>query len=218
MNLKAYPHVYANVAAVPAEEFAARWPNFSPREIACRGTGRVAIDFEAMDTLQRLRTRVGRPLIVNSAYRSPEHNRNVNGAPGSLHLTAKAFDISMSNHKPADFEVAARAVGFKGFGFYRRSNFIHVDTGPARSWGERFPATATGLPVEREAEPETLSEDKAATGALIGGGGSLAGAVAVLPAIGALSPIAQVVAVAAFIVGIGALAYIFRNRIKALAK
>ena len=34
---------------------------------------------------------------------------------------------------------AARAVGFKGFGFYPRSGFIHMDLGQARSWGERFP-------------------------------------------------------------------------------
>ena len=39
----------------------------------------------------------------------------------------------MTNHDPEAFE-AARAVGIRGFGFYRRSGFI----GPARSWGERF--------------------------------------------------------------------------------
>ena len=32
-----------------------------------------------------------------------------------------------------------RAVGFKGFGFYPRSGFIHIDLGPARTWGEPFP-------------------------------------------------------------------------------
>ena len=43
------------------------------------------------------------------------------------------------------FEAAARAVGFQGFGFYPRSGFIHIDLGPARSWGERFPKRATRL-------------------------------------------------------------------------
>lgn len=216
-ELKAYPHIYPNVSAVPLEAFKARWPNFHPSEIACRGTGRVAFNFEAMDKLQALRTRRNRPLIVNSAYRSPEHNRAVSGAPGSKHLTAEAFDVSMSNHNPQEYERDARAVGFTGFGFYPKSNFIHADIGPARQWGDRFPQTVTGLPVEREAAPETLTEDKSAVAAIVGGGGSIAGAGAVLTGIGSLSPVAQIVAIAAFVVGVGAMAYIFRRHLKALS-
>jgi len=64
---------------VPAELW--RWPNFSPAEIACRGTGQLKLHPEALDKLQTLRDRLGKPLIVNSAYRSPEHNRAVGGAP-----------------------------------------------------------------------------------------------------------------------------------------
>ena len=52
-----------------------RWPNFSPAEIACRGTGQLKLHPAALDTLQALRDRLGKPLIVRSAYRSPEHNR-----------------------------------------------------------------------------------------------------------------------------------------------
>jgi len=218
MTLKPYPHVYPNASAVPAAEFSRRWPNFSPREIACRGTGRVAINFDAMDKLQALRNRRNRPLIVNSAYRSPEHNRAVDGAPGSLHLTAQAFDVSMSNHNPDEYEADAKAVGFSGFGFYPRSNFIHVDNGPARSWGSRFPKTATGLPTENKARPETISEDKSAVAAVIGGGGSIAGAGVMVSSIGALSPTAQIIAVVAFVIGVGAMAYIFRRRLKALSE
>ena len=56
-------------------------------------------------------------LIVNSAYRSPEHNARVRGAKRSKHLEGTAFDISMANHDPAVFEKAARAEGFLGFGY-----------------------------------------------------------------------------------------------------
>lgn len=223
MTLRPHPFVYSNFAQVPEDEFKARWPDFSPREIATRGTaangaGSVSINFEAMDKLQALRSRLGSPLIVNSAYRTPAHNAAVDGAPGSKHLTAEAFDISMSNHNPQEFEAAAREVGFRGFGFYPRSNFMHVDIGPARSWGERFPETTTGLPTEREAAPEALSQDRDAKASVIGGGSVMAGAVALIPALGALSPVAQVIAVGAFIVGFAALAVIFRNRIKKLAQ
>ncbi len=119
-----------------------RWPNFSPAEIACRGTGQLKLHPDALDKLQALRDRLGKPLIVRSAYRSPEHNRNVGGAPRSKHMIGAAFDIAMSKHDPAAFEAAAREVGFLGFGFYPRSGFIHIDLGPARQWGERFPVRA----------------------------------------------------------------------------
>nr|WP_252734139.1 D-Ala-D-Ala carboxypeptidase family metallohydrolase [Paracoccus marinaquae] len=56
-----------------------RWPNFSPAEIACRGTGKLLINEPALDKLQALRDRLGKPLIVRSAYRRSEHNRAVGG-------------------------------------------------------------------------------------------------------------------------------------------
>ena len=60
-----------------------------------------------------------------------------------------AFDIAMANHDPEAFEAAARAIGFRGFGFYPRSGFMHIDLGPARSWGKRFPKRATAFGGKR---------------------------------------------------------------------
>lgn len=80
---------------------------------------------------------ITKPLIVRSAYRSPEHNRFVGGATRSKHMDGAAFDIAMTNHDPVVFEAAARELGFLGFGFYPRSGFIHVDLGPACQWGAR---------------------------------------------------------------------------------
>lgn len=119
-----------------------RWPAFSPQEIACRGTGKLRIDPAAMDKLQALRTRLAAPMIINSAYRSPEHNRKVGGAKNSQHLLGIAFDVSMANHDPEVFEREARACGFTGFGFYPpgKGDFIHLDTGKPRTWGTRWKA------------------------------------------------------------------------------
>ena len=141
-----------------------RWPNFSPAEIACRGTGQIKLHPEALDKLQALRDRLGKPLIVRSAYRSPEHNRAVGGATGSKHLDGAAFDIAMANHDPVAFEAAAREVGFLGFGFYPRSGFIHVDLGPARQWGERFPVRATAFAAETPPAREALAESRTMKG------------------------------------------------------
>jgi hypothetical protein len=141
-----------------------RWKNFSPAEIACRGTGQVKLVPEALDKLQALRDRLGKPLIVRSAYRSREHNRAVGGAKASKHMDGMAFDIAMVNHDPVAFEVAAREVGFLGFGYYPRSGFMHIDLGPARSWGEKFPVRATAFAAETPPAREVLAESRTLRG------------------------------------------------------
>jgi len=142
-----------------------RWKNFSPSEIACRGTGQLKLHPEALDKLQALRDRLGKPLILRSAYRSPEHNRRVGGAPQSKHMEGTAFDISMSNHDPVTFEAAAREVGFLGFGYYPRSGFIHIDLGPTRTWGDRFPVRAVPFAPEVPPAREVLAESRTLQGA-----------------------------------------------------
>ena len=141
-----------------------RWKNFSPAEIACRGSGSLRMSEEALDKLQALRDRLCKPLIVRSAYRSPAHNKAVGGAPRSKHMDGVAFDIAMANHDPVAFEEAARAVGFLGFGFYPRSGFIHIDLGPARQWGERFPVRATAFATEALPAREVLAESRTMKG------------------------------------------------------
>jgi hypothetical protein len=176
-----------------------QWPNFSPRELACKGTGTLLINEDALDKLQTLRKRLGKPLIIRSAYRSPQHNRAVRGATNSLHMQGIAFDVAMTNHDPHEFEQMARDVGFTGFGYYPKSGFMHIDTGPARSWGTPWPKTATGWPVETPRKPETIADDTE-TQAAVGAGvwGVIAATLEKAPLIsgifGDLAPTAQIVA------------------------
>ncbi|MBW6496278.1 MAG: DUF882 domain-containing protein [Burkholderiaceae bacterium] len=171
MTTTTYPHF----RDVPKSAW--HWPNFSPAEIACRGTGALKLDTEAMDRLQSLRAALGKPMLVLSGYRSPAHNKAVGGAPASKHMDGTAFDIAMANHDPVAFEAAARKAGFLGFGFYPRSGFMHIDLGPAREWGERFAPRATAfapeVPPAREvlAESRTLKGSGAAGVATVGAAG-----------------------------------------------
>jgi hypothetical protein len=73
MGISKRPDYLIDDAAIEAW----RWPNFTPQEFACRGSGRLLIVPAYMDKLQRLRTMYGRPLVVTSGYRPPEHNRVV---------------------------------------------------------------------------------------------------------------------------------------------
>jgi zinc D-Ala-D-Ala carboxypeptidase len=176
-----------------------RWRWFSPAEIACRGTGLVLLTDESMDALDRLdrlREKMGHPLIVTSGYRSPEHNRRVGGAPRSLHMRGIAFDISMANVDPHRFEREAKACGFRGVGLYPPQkpsggrNFIHIDTRatPWRGaqWGE-FPMRPTRHAPEPEQKlvREALSDAAPAVGV----GGILEGLLITLePALREIAP------------------------------
>lgn len=197
---------YSDWKMVPANTW--RWPNFSPRELACKGTGSILINEDALDKLQALRTTLGKPLLITSAYRSPEHNRRVGGAKNSYHMQGVAFDVRMENQDPHEFEAAARAAGFTGIGYYPKSGFMHIDTGPARTWGTPWPKTPTSLPAEPVRQPETLREDTEAQAAAGAGIASVAAVAAEhLPVasglLGNLAPTAQIVAlvIAAALIG-----------------
>jgi zinc D-Ala-D-Ala carboxypeptidase len=82
----------------------------------------------------------------------------------SKHLYSAAFDVAIANHDPAAFETAAREVGFLGFGFYPRSGFMHIDLGPARQWGERFPARSVPFAAETPPAREVLAESRTMKG------------------------------------------------------
>ncbi len=64
-------------------------PHFSLREFQCKGRngcgGAVKVDSELVEKLEQLRVRLGKPLILNCAYRCPQHNEEIGGTPNSYH-------------------------------------------------------------------------------------------------------------------------------------
>lgn len=116
----------------------ARWPNFTPQELASKGNGGLIAHYKALDALQYLRGMWKRPMHVTSAYRDAAYNEIVGGAAKSLHLTGRAFDISMpySDAAVVSFFYYAGIAGFRGFGLYldRPRPFVHIDIGMHRTW------------------------------------------------------------------------------------
>lgn len=113
-----------------------RWPNFTPKEISCKGDGLIVIDENALDKLQAMRLELGIPLVINSAYRSEAYNKSVGGAPKSQHLQGRAFDIRITDAlSREEIKYHAKEAGFTGIGDY--NTFVHVDTGPTRYWDLR---------------------------------------------------------------------------------
>lgn len=82
------------------------------------------------------RLNMSSPFNLNSGYRSPVTNASLPGAAQkSLHLRAKAADISTSARSVAQVYNAAWGMQRGGVGKYTGSNFVHVDTGRVRTWG-----------------------------------------------------------------------------------
>jgi len=130
MNTIAYDHW----KQVPRTFAAWPWKFFRPKEMACKGTGKLTVDYRLLDYLDLLRSRCGFPLIVLSAFRTPYHNAFVGGAPMSRHLFADAGDISIVGKDKRLLERLAKEIGFTGFGYYR--TFLHIDLGRTRKWGK----------------------------------------------------------------------------------
>jgi len=85
---------------------------------------------------ENLAKSLGRPITLNSAYRTPEYNRSVGGAKNSMHVQRKAIDVQWGTSSvQGRVNIIQKAIdaGFTGIGCY--NSFIHMDVGGKRQWG-----------------------------------------------------------------------------------
>ena len=81
--------------------------------------------------IQVIRDKIGCPLHINSAYRSPNHNKAIGGVKNSKHLLGKASDLTSRNHTPKQLYDVIESlikdgkISEGGLGLY--NSFVHYD-------------------------------------------------------------------------------------------
>jgi uncharacterized protein YcbK (DUF882 family) len=77
---------------------------------------------------------------VISGFRSPETNERLRSEGGggvakhSLHMQGRAIDVRLGGVACAALSERACELACGGVGYYRTSNFVHLDTGAVRTW------------------------------------------------------------------------------------
>jgi len=99
------------------------------------------IDPKLLDLIYEIRESLGSngTYEVISAYRSPTTNRMLRSrskgvSKNSQHLLGTAIDVRLDDVPTKKLRDAALAMKKGGVGYYRISNFVHIDTGAVRRW------------------------------------------------------------------------------------
>ena len=108
--------------------------NFRVREFACKdGTRMVIINPELVSYLQKARSHFGKPMNINSAYRTVYHNSKVGGVVNSQHLFGGAADVYIPGVSVRElYDYLCQIAGNScGIGIY--DTFVHFDVRPVKS-------------------------------------------------------------------------------------
>jgi len=101
--------------------------HFLLSEFASHDTGEVMVEPELIVRLEKVRQLLNLPIVVDSGYRTPEHNAAVGGVPKSLHRKGLAVDIKCAFVSLPLLLAAAIWAGFPGVMVYSVLNFLHCD-------------------------------------------------------------------------------------------
>ena len=113
--------------------------NFSKEEFDCSDGSEMNIAIyhnmvKVANQLQILRNYIGKPITINSGYRSQEYNASIKGSSKkSQHVMGRAADIVVKGMTPVEVtEVIERLISNGdmlqgGLGLYEKKGFVHYD-------------------------------------------------------------------------------------------
>lgn len=116
--------------------------NFNSKEFECKcqKCETQYLEEDLLEKLQKVRDIYGKAITITSAYRCPEHNKNIGGAKNSSHVNGMAVDIQPKivtlDELDELYDICYTI--FDNIGDGRNKGFIHVDVRPPKSTGKRI--------------------------------------------------------------------------------
>lgn len=102
----------------------------------------IFIDAQLLDWMDHLQDHFGADTIeIISGYRRKEFNDSLlksghTVSPVSLHTQGKAIDIHIDEIREESLRDYLLSLQLGGVGYYAQLDFVHMDAGPVRRWGE----------------------------------------------------------------------------------
>ena len=101
---------------------------FKIEELECPCCKKCEMDDKFLNVLDRIRTTLGKPIVVNSGYRCDKYNKKIGGKRNSAHVLGLAADLLVANSQTRllivkyalDCNITRIGIG---------KNFIHIDMG-----------------------------------------------------------------------------------------
>ena len=110
-------------------------PHFKVREFACNdGSDPVFISQALADILENIRVHFGKPVHINSGYRTVSYNKTVSGSSStSQHCNGLACDFWVEGVAPVEVYEYCESLlrNHGGLGLY--DSFVHMDVRAAKS-------------------------------------------------------------------------------------
>jgi uncharacterized protein YcbK (DUF882 family) len=110
--------------------------------LRCHNTNETtAMDLKVIEYLKRLDHALGggNEIQIISGYRSPSYNGKLRSlskgvAKHSMHMKGKAIDLAIPGIGLDTIRRTAHSFSAGGVGYYPKSGFVHIDSGPVRAW------------------------------------------------------------------------------------
>ncbi|MBI4126857.1 MAG: DUF882 domain-containing protein [Deltaproteobacteria bacterium] len=109
--------------------------------LACRyNNEETPISLKLIEMVDYLQDHFNSPEVkVISGYRSPEYNAKLRRrlrrvARHSFHMAGRAMDLKLEGVESRAVRNFAVSLQAGGVGYYGRTRFLHIDSGPVRTW------------------------------------------------------------------------------------
>lgn len=120
--------------------------NFKLSEIKCKCGGKycsgypIGFSYELLSQLQNIRNHFGKPVIITSALRCTQHNKNVGGVKNSKHTQGKAVDFYVKGVNYNTLKSYVNKLPYNNYTYNVSGSVMHHDITPPE-WVEKYNLT-----------------------------------------------------------------------------